>query len=51
MILKAFKAKSNQNYINKLLKARKAAVDQRKINSFGVILNINEFRGCAATEY
>jgi len=44
MILKAFKVKSNQNYINKLLKARKAAVDQRKINSFGVILNIKEFK-------
>ena len=44
MILKAFKEKSNQNYINKLLSARKAAVDSRKISSIGVILNVNEFK-------
>ena len=44
MILKAFKEKSNQKYINKLLSARKAAVDSRKILSFGVILNVNEFK-------
>jgi len=43
MFLKAFKEKSNQNYINKLLSARKAAVDSRKISSVGVILNLNEF--------
>ena len=44
MILKAFKEKSNQKYINKLLSARKAAVDSRKILSLGVILNVNEFK-------
>ena len=44
MILKAFKEKSNQKYINKLLSARKAAVDSRKISSIGVILNVNEFK-------
>jgi len=44
MILKAFKEKSNQKYINKLLVARKAAVDSRKISSVGVILNVNEFK-------
>lgn len=44
MILKAFKEKSNQKYINKLLIARKAAVDSRKISSVGVILNVNEFK-------
>lgn len=44
MILKAFKEKSNQKYINKLLVARKAAVDSRKISSVGVILNVNEYK-------
>ena len=44
MILKAFKEKSNQKYINKLLSARKAAVDSRKICSIGVIFNSNEFK-------
>jgi len=43
MIFKAFKEKSNQNYINKLLSARKAVVDSRKIRSIGVILNAAEF--------
>lgn len=44
MIFKAFKENSNQKYINKLLSARKAAVDNRKISSVGVILNIDEFK-------
>lgn len=43
MILKVFKEKSNQKYINQLLSARKALVDSRKINSIGVILNLKEF--------
>ncbi len=43
MILKAFKEKSNQKYINKLLNARKVAVSSKKINSIGVILNLDEF--------
>ncbi len=43
MILKAFKANSNQKYINKLLNARQVAVSNRKMNSVGVILNMNEF--------
>jgi len=43
MFLKAFKEKSNQNYINKLLTARKAVVDSRKVGFVGVILNLNEF--------
>jgi len=43
MILKAFKANSNQKYINKLLKARQVAVSDTKMNSVGVILNMNEF--------
>lgn len=43
MILKAFKANSNQKYINKLLNARQVAVSNVKMNSVGVILNMNEF--------
>jgi len=43
MILKAFKANSNQKYINKLLNARHVAVSNLKMNSVGVILNMNEF--------
>ncbi|NRA92712.1 MAG: hypothetical protein HRU26_08510 [Psychroserpens sp.] len=43
MILKAFKANSNQKYINKLLNARQVAVSNRKMSSVGVILNMNEF--------
>jgi hypothetical protein len=44
MFLKVFKDNSNQKYINKLLAARKAAVDSRKISSIGVILNTDEFK-------
>lgn len=43
MILKAFKEKSNQKYINKLLNARRVAVTSAKMKSVGVILNMNEF--------
>ena len=43
MILKAFKANSNQKYINKLLNARQVAVSNLRMNSVGVILNMNEF--------
>lgn len=43
MILKAFKANSNQKYINKLLNARQVAVSNVKMNSVGIILNMNEF--------
>lgn len=44
MFFKVFKNNSNQKYINKLLAARKAVVDNRKIQSVGIILNINEFK-------
>lgn len=44
MFLKVFKGNSNQKYINKLLAARKATVDSRKISSVGVILNFEEFK-------
>ncbi|SDS54057.1 hypothetical protein SAMN04515667_2405 [Formosa sp. Hel1_31_208] len=43
MILKAFKKKSNQKYINKLLNARRVAVSNTKMKTIGVILNVNEF--------
>ncbi|MDG5491706.1 hypothetical protein [Psychroserpens sp. SPM9] len=43
MILKAFKAKSNQKYINKLLNARRVAVSNTKMETVGVILNISEY--------
>lgn len=43
MILKAFKEKSNQKYINKLLSARKAAVNSNKVKTIAVLLNVDEF--------
>lgn len=43
MIFKGFKEKSNQKYVNKLLSARKAVVDSRKIRFVGVILHADEF--------
>ena len=43
MILKVFKEKSNQKYINKLLNARQVAVSNNKMNTVGVILNLSEF--------
>nr|WP_321230419.1 hypothetical protein [uncultured Psychroserpens sp.] len=43
MILKVFKEKSNQKYINKLLNARQVAVSNTKMNTVGVILNSKEF--------
>lgn len=43
MILKAFKEKSNQKYINTLLSARKSAVNSNKVKTIAVILNAEEF--------
>lgn len=43
MILKVFKEKSNQKYINKLLNARRVAVRNTKMKTIGVILNTSEF--------
>lgn len=43
MILKAFKEKSNQKYVNKLLAARKATVNANKIKTIAVLLNAEEF--------
>ncbi len=43
MFLKRFKKKSNQNYINKILNSRNKSVNDNKIESVGVILNLDEF--------
>lgn len=43
MIFSAFKEKSNQKYINRLLNSRASRVHQKKINSVGVLLNLKEF--------
>jgi hypothetical protein len=43
MILKAFKDKSNQKYINKLLVARKVGVNSTKVKTIAVLLNAIEF--------
>jgi Family of unknown function (DUF6913) len=43
MILKRFKEKSNQKYINSILNSRKPNVDACKIESVGVIINFDEF--------
>jgi hypothetical protein len=43
MILKVFKEKSNQKYINKTLSTRKVAVNDSKVQTIGVILNSEEF--------
>tara|TARA_R110002049_G_scaffold306635_1_gene505480 strand:+ start:55526 stop:56056 length:531 start_codon:yes stop_codon:yes gene_type:complete len=42
MILKAFKEKSNRRYLNKMLSDRNIYVDDSKLESLGVILNVNE---------
>lgn len=43
MIFKAFKEKSNLKHINKLLNSRTAAIHKRKIESVGVVLNVDEY--------
>ncbi len=43
MILKGFKEKSNQKYINNLLNARKAVFNNKKIETIGVLLNLGEY--------
>ena len=43
MILKAFKEKSIQKYVNKLLAAGKASVHSDKVKTVAVLLNTNEF--------
>ena len=43
MILKAFKTKSNQKYVNSLLQAHKAGVNSKKIKTIAVLFNVDEF--------
>jgi len=43
MILKAFKEKSIQKYVNKLLATQKSAVSNTKVKTVAVLLNANEF--------
>jgi hypothetical protein len=43
MILKAFKEKSNQKYLNSLLTSRKAAINDGKVKTVAVLLNASEF--------
>ncbi len=48
MIFKGFKEKSNQKYINKLLIERQVSMKQTKIQTVGVLLNIEEFSNVEA---
>ncbi len=43
MILKRFKENSNQKYINRILNSRISSVDNRHIESVGIVVNIEEF--------
>ncbi|WP_299122366.1 hypothetical protein [uncultured Winogradskyella sp.] len=43
MILKAFKEKSIQKYVNKLLATRKSSVSNNKVKTVAVLLNASEF--------
>lgn len=43
MILEAFREKSNQKYINKLLNSKSTAISNKKIESVGVIVDASEF--------
>ena len=43
MILKGFKQKSNQKFINKLVSFRLAEVSSNKLESVGIVLNLSEF--------
>lgn len=43
MILKRFKEKSNQKFINKLIDFRVPEISSNKIESVGIIVNLSEF--------
>ena len=43
MILKSFKEKSNQKFINKLIDSRRLEPSSKKTESVGVVLNLSEF--------
>jgi hypothetical protein len=42
MFLKAFKENSNKKYLNKLLSKRQVNIDNSKVESLGVIINLEE---------
>ena len=42
MILQSFKEKSNKKYLSSILKTRSVVYDDNKIDSLGIILNIDE---------
>jgi len=43
MILKGFKEKSNQKFINKLIDTRRAQTSTKRMESVGIVLNLSEF--------
>lgn len=43
MILKVFKEKSNQKFIKDLLNARRSVISDAKVQTVGVLLNLEEF--------
>ncbi len=43
MILKGFKEKSNQKFINKLVGRRSAQISSKRIESVGIVLNMSEY--------
>jgi hypothetical protein len=43
MFLRAFKEKSNQKYVNKLLASRETSVNSKKVVNIGVILHVDEY--------
>ncbi|MGV8814696.1 MAG: DUF6913 domain-containing protein [Gelidibacter sp.] len=43
MILKAFRGKSNQKFINRLLSSKDVAISNKKIESVGIIIDSSEF--------
>ena len=43
MILKAFKEKSNQKFINKLVGSRSAQISSKRMESVGIVLNMSEY--------
>ena len=43
MILKSFKEKLNQKFINKLIDSRRVASSSKKVESVGIVLNLSEF--------
>ena len=50
MILKSFKAKSNEKYLNKLLSARAQTVSNRPIKTLGIIVYLKDFNYLNAFE-